>query len=212
MTEVVAIDVMGSDVRRALLIDVVAQLRDRRVLGDLLTAGLDPQLVDLLMNGLTLPELIILSDYRKPLFRIELYQAEVLRLMTLARRRNGDNATLEYLLRNGATKELIARWFTLSRLEVIDLRKKMRGLPRFPGKPRLPDTKTRDAIHMAWAALPDDLAERDRYLALHHSFQDMSIAALYQVVHEHDPQTPTVPTPSGLVGRHRTAARKTSLS
>jgi hypothetical protein len=198
----VSFEVLGSDVRRALVIDIISQLRDKRVLDDKVTAGLDAQLVDHLMNGLRLPELIILSDYRNPLFRVQIDQAEMLRQLELARRRNGDEATLEYLIRNGATKELVAKWFSLTRHEVIALRKTFHDIPRSPGKPRLPDTRMRDAIHAAWATIPADLAERDRYLALHQNFPTMTIAALYRVVHEHDAAQPAR-SPSGSVGSRK---------
>lgn len=178
--------------RQLLLLHLVRKLeQSAEYFDELLLQGVSGELIDLLRSRTTLTELTRIAATRWPAMTVSFDDASLLACFDSMRRTRRDEEIKEYLARNGASTELLAQWFTLARSEADELRRRL-SPARQPGRPRLPDPDSRDAIHAAWAELPAGQSEREAYVALHQQFLQLSVSTLYQVIHEHDP----VPSPA----------------
>ena len=164
-------------------------------LDELLLNGASGDLIDHLRAKATLSELGRVVLFNRPTFSVTFDDRLLMRCFDQLARIIRDEQVKEYLARNGASTDLLAMWFSLSRAEADALRSALTA-SRPAGRPRLPSLEVRDAIHEAWARGPRDLPEREAYVKLHALFPHLTIAALYQVVHEHDVHAPTPRAPS----------------
>lgn len=172
--------------KQALLTHFVHQIEARpERMDELLVSGVSGELIDHLRSRATLAELCRVAAISRPAFTVMFDDRALLICFEQTARFMRDEQIKEYLARNGASNERLANWFSLSRSDADALRSAL-APARPSGRPRLPDVRVRDAIHSAWAEIPSGRLEREAYYELHQQFSDLSIDALYQVVHELD--------------------------
>ncbi len=102
--------------------------------------------------------------------------------MTARSQRLNDSHDLAYLVRAGATALLLTEIFRISLVEA-EAHLLVLQADKRSGRPNMPDTDTRDAIHRWWAANQSMLV-RQRWMALHQAWPQFSLASLYAVINE----------------------------
>jgi Protein of unknown function (DUF2857) len=203
-------DVVDPTLRQALLAHLVQRMEaNPEFLDELLVNGVSAEMLDHLRSRATLSDLSRVASANRACFRVSFDDRQLMATFEQTGRQVRDEQLKEYLARHGASVEMLSTWFCLSRAEVDALRTLL-GHGRVVGRPRLPELKVRDAIHASWATVSNGRPEREAYFELHQLFKDLSVSALYQVVHEHDPSPNTVrrvadldgtPARSGTEGR-----------
>lgn len=189
-------DVKDPTLKQALLAHFVQQIESMpECMDELLLNGASGDLIDHLRAKATLSELGRVVSFSRPTFSVTFDDRMLMGSFDQLARIMRDEQVKEYLARNGASTDLLAAWFSLSKADADALRAAL-ALSRPAGRPRLPELHVRDAIHEAWAQLPSGRPEREAYMELHGMFPTLTIAALYQVVHEHDVPGPVLRTPS----------------
>ena len=180
-------EVKGPTRKQSLPAHFVQQIESMpECMDELLLNGASGDLIDHLRAKATLSELGRVVSFNRPAFSVAFDDRMLMmgcfdQLARIVR----DEQVKEYLARNGASTDLLVMWFSLTREDADALRSAL-AMSRPAGRPRLPDLHVSDAIHEAWARLPSELPEREAYVDLHALFPQLTIAALYQVVHERD--------------------------
>lgn len=151
----------------------------------LLVSGASGDLIDHLRSRATVSELCRVASFSRPVFTVSFDDKALMARFEQNARIMHDEQIKEYLARNGASTQMLSSWFSLSRSEADALRTAV-APARTAGRPRLPDVDVRDEIHAAWAQIPSRRPEREAYYELHQQFKDITVTALYQVIHEHD--------------------------
>jgi hypothetical protein len=180
-------DVRSPMAGQVLLMDLVQQAQAEG-LARLLAGGISKGLLDHLRSGATASEIARMFSCRGAdgFFTVTLNEPAILAAIAQDTRIVRDRQIKEYLAQHGASGGLLARWFSLSRVEADALRAAFAPAAGCPGRPRLPDTEMRDDIHLAWSEISPGIPEREAYYRLHRRFSGISVAALHQVIHEHD--------------------------
>jgi len=183
-------EVKDPALKQSLLAHFVQQIESMpECMDELLLNGASGDLIDHLRSKATLSELGRVVAFNRPAFSVTFDDRMLMGCFDQLARIMRDEQIKEYLARNGASTDLLATWFSLSRADADALRSAL-ATSRPAGRPRLPNLDVRDAIHEAWARLPSELPEREAYVELHALFPQLTVAVLYQVVHEHDVPAP----------------------
>jgi len=98
--------------------------------------------------------------------------------------------TLKYFVDNGASSQMIKRFFRTDNLEIKNLRKQSSSplsKELALGRPKLPDEDGRDQIHDAWTKIRASNPNGDEkvlYILLHEKFPNLTLATLDAVINE----------------------------
>jgi Protein of unknown function (DUF2857) len=173
--------------KRLLLEHMVEQLEaGGDDLDALLTAGVDPELLDLLRRrsardfiAVAQMDLFVPSAF---------FDNDILKgcLQRIDSRRRDDELR-EYFVSHGAPMSMLNEVFKLSRDEARRLRTLLVPQGTHIGSPKMPAVQERQPIHEAWAQLErtqGSTSLRERVYELHQRFPDFSIAALWATVNE----------------------------
>lgn len=180
-------EVTDAVLKQALLTHFVQQIESMpQRMDELLVGGVSGELIDHLRSRATVTELCRVAAFNRPGFTVMFDDRALLMCFEQTARFMRDEQIKEYLARNGASIDRLSAWYSLSLADAGALRAAL-APPRASGRTKLPDFKLRDAIHLAWAEIPSSRPEREAYYELHQQFQDLSVDALYKVVHEMDP-------------------------
>ena len=100
------------------------------------------------------------------------------------RRISEEAALIAYFVRHGASRTMLHALFHVSH-EVIARQRRRLGARLGKGRPALPETAIRDAIHRCWADICRDESDaRRRLVLLHQQFSTYALVVLYAVIHE----------------------------
>jgi hypothetical protein len=189
----------------AVIAHFMRRLADEDFFDAAIRSGASPELLDVLRSQARLDE--TLRAFTHPgAIAVAIDETRALRDLRRTMRATETDVRMEYLARNGATVDQLTRWYSLSSQQARDLREGL-GVAAKVGRPCRPaDVKLRDQIHAAWALTADGAAERDAYFTLHQQFPECSVAALANVVREHEaevivtrpPKSPGAPSDEGL--------------
>lgn len=102
--------------------------------------------------------------------------------MAARSRRINESQDLAYLAKAGATALLLSEIFRISLAEA-EAHLATLTTEKRTGRPSMPDAATRDAIHQWWA-VNQSLPTRRRWIALHKTWPQFSLASLYAVINE----------------------------
>lgn len=98
-----------------------------------------------------------------------------------------ESTLLERCVAHHAPRALLAELFGPQAIALAGRQRRQRGEQAPRGRPRLPDSQTRDSIHARWHALQASaLNPAERYLALAEAYPELSLTSLHAVVHEFD--------------------------
>ena len=145
---------------------------------------------------LTLSELERLADTGALRIIVSCDRAEIAWSLQASARRRAEQSLLEYFIRHGAPRKLLRALFSVSRGQVEAIRKRLRITP-VAGRPKLPRSREREAIVVAWAKLGAAADRRAGYHELHRMFPRYSIATLDQVLREALPEEAPTARASG---------------
>lgn len=133
------------------------------------------------LRSMPVTELLQLANQERPEMMLSFVEGMPLALSQLNRTRN-EREMLEYFLSNGAPTSMLRKLFTVGHDTISHLRQ---YFPTTSGRPKLPHPDVRDAIHKRWNELKTLTSERERYRALHESFNgEFALGVLYHVVTE----------------------------
>ena len=179
-------EVNDPTLKQALLAHFVKQIETQpEAMEQLLMAGVSGELIDHLRYHATVSELGHVASFSRPSFTVHFDDNGLMACFNQLAKVLRDEQIKEYLAQHGASIDQLATWFSISKPEASSLREAL-GHVRTGGRPKLPAVAVRDAIHAAWAEIPPGRPEREAYHELHRQFAGFTVAALHQVVHEHD--------------------------
>ncbi|MCW5631909.1 MAG: DUF2857 family protein [Rubrivivax sp.] len=142
---------------------------DQAVLAQLIGCGCTPDLLERL-RGMTMIDAIRFTAEHCGL-ALSVDSAGIQRQLRHLERRRADRETYEYLIRAGASPDLLGQLFTVTATEVRRLRKIIAPGVAVVGRPRLPDDGTCAAIVRQWERVcAEEPSERQRYVLLHKAF------------------------------------------
>ena len=178
--------ISNATVKRIVLEHLVEQV-DSGGLDGLLASGFSPELIDDLRKR---PARDFMHAAQSENFAIKV-SFDTERLMAclwMRDRARRDEMLKEYFVRHGAPIILLRTLFTLSKQELQRLRGELDLVEKSAnGRPRLPPTAVRDAIHNEWYAICrtfKEEPERERLWRLHQKFQSYSIASIHRCTDE----------------------------
>ena len=184
-------EVTDRTLKQALLTHFIERIEtEPDLLEQLLLDGVSGSLIDHLRYRASPSDLRRVVSFKSSVFNLQFDDRALMACFETIARYMRDEEIKEYLASNGASTELLASWFSMSKADANALRDAL-GPLRAGGRPKLPDLDVRDAIHAAWVAIPANRLEREAYYELHHQFADIPVATLHQVVHEHDSASPS---------------------
>lgn len=187
-------EVTDRTLKQALLTHFIERIENEPALMEqLLLDGVSGSLIDHLRYRATPSDVRRAVLFKLPTFKLQFDDHALMSCFEQIARVMRDEQVKEYLARNGASTELLASWFSMSKADASALRDAL-GPVRAGGRPKLPEFDVRDAIHAAWVAIPANRPEREAYFELHQQFADITVATLHQVVHEHDSASPVART------------------
>lgn len=179
--------ITDATIKRLILEHLVEQLdADGASLDAMLTAGIDPELLDLLrrrgardfIQAAGMDQLEIHAGFDNQTV------IGCFRRIDSVRR---DTELREYFVRHGAPMSMLQELFKLTRDDARRLRELLVPHDAHVGAPKLPAVAERQAVHEAWATLtrsPEATTQRERLYELHKRFPGHTIAALWATVNE----------------------------
>lgn len=170
---------------RAAILSEITQLIEAAEIEELLACGIDGETLDrvrVLKGG----EAQQLLDAANGLFAVSIDGPRFRWLLDTVEYQARAAALLEYYVTHGASLAMIRALLKPDRTVLAEYIAKISG-PRPRGRPRLPDTATRDRIHAGWAAgraAAPKCPERERLVNLHREFPSYTLATLFSVLNE----------------------------
>lgn len=178
----VMIRVQDRTLRSMLLTHLVEQI-ERGGFDHLVAKGIQPSTLDKLRT-LTVPDLLHLVETGHPDIHFSIDEAAIDLGMARVELLKTEMNELAYYVENGASLSMLIRLFPRTDQRVIEEYRKLLAPARKPGRPSLPNDKTRDLVHQAWFASRDARALRTRLMALHQQFQSIPLETLFATVNE----------------------------
>jgi len=176
--------VCDNTTRSALFHEIAKRIEEAEI-DELLTSGLDGEMIDRL-RALPNGSALCLADLASGLFFVGIDLCRLRLLLDTLEERDRSAMLLEYYVEHGATLEMIRTLLRPKKAVLASYIEKICGArPR--GRPMLPPASIRDRIHLAWAEIQQShsgLAHRDHLVELHRQFPSYTLATLYSVLNE----------------------------
>jgi hypothetical protein len=167
----------------ALLLRVMAQIDD----GSLPTSTPPAQCATIAgLRALSPAETWRLGGMRKSGLSLLIDTRQLAENLRALRHINEEAALIAYFVRHGASRAMLHGLFHVSH-DVIARQRRLLGVRLGQGRPALPDSSTRDAIHRCWADICRAESDaRRRLVQLHQQFAVYPLVVLHAVIHEFD--------------------------
>jgi hypothetical protein len=171
---------------KRLLLELIVEKLDTNGMDELLQAGFEPDFLDV-MRHRPARDLIQVANTAQLEINVSLVPQKLASLLTKLDMVRRDTALREYFIRHGASSELACTLFKISVDEYRRLRDLLVEGAVPSGRARMPATKIRDEIHVAWHNLErrqPDTSTREKLYQLHKAFPAFSISALHTTLNE----------------------------
>jgi len=167
----------------------LVEMAARGDIAGLVEAGLPSEEIDKL-RGMSGEDLTYLASNTYPLITIQI-RPETLHMASKSIAMIKEKSkTLKYFVDNGASSQMIKRYFRTDNQEIKNLRKNSSSplsKELAQGRPKLPDDNVRDKIHDSWVKIRLGNPKSDEkvlYIMLHEQFPQLTLATLDAVVNE----------------------------
>jgi hypothetical protein len=181
----------------ALKTTFLATLIERLDTGDiepLIRLGIPAEDLDSL-RGLSATDLTRLASNRLLTISYHIQPLAISQALTAIRLQSNYETELEAFINAGASLSMLRQLFRTD-IEQVKAYREMLAPRKQPGRPTMPNTAKRDAIHAAWSTLrmqhglptvlKSNAITRKSLLSLHQQFSDLSLETIFAVLHEFD--------------------------
>jgi len=169
-----------------LLTQLVKMTETMEGMTELLEAGWEPSFVDQLRH---LPSRDITEITRRTKsFFAKVSPHDLKNTIWLINNGREAQKKLEYFVRNGASREMVSRLWSMSLQQVSTIRNQLKSHLKNTPEHEVSDQK-QEAIYRAWSEILDEnpnSPERDKIYLLHNRFSDLSIETAYNIATKYD--------------------------
>lgn len=180
-------------IKRLFLQHLIERMDDGpAALDELLRAGVDPQLLDLLRQR-PARDFIAAAKIEQLVISVTFDSAAVIAAFGRLDAIKRDAELREYFVVHGAPPDLLSEFFKLSSEEIRHLRSLLMPGGTQPGRPKLPPVPQRQRIHDDWSRLTKEQPEaalRERLYQLHRLHSEWTIHSLWCTLHEFEEAPP----------------------
>lgn len=176
---------------------LLAALIERLETGDiesLIALGIPAEDLESLRK-LSASDLMRVASHRQLAITYQVQPLAISQALTALKVQSTYEAELEAFVAAGASLSMLRQLFRTD-IDQVKTYREMLAPRKSPGRPSMPCAKTRDAIHAAWSELravhflpvllKANSVTRKALLVLHQQFNDLSLEALFAVLHEFD--------------------------
>lgn len=157
----------------------IVETGDVAAINNLIEMGFSPENLDKLRHLPTMEVARMLSD-DMPLVHVTVNSERIDQAFQAIATSKKDAEMQDEFIRRGASASMMHQLFRMSRKQV-SAQRALLCVAQEDGRPRLPPDEMQHAVYRAWRKLKQ-IPIRQRYLNLHDSFPDVTLAVLYALV------------------------------